>query len=274
MRLTITLSEIHYNVRLDRPRSLAIALHFNGDQPNFFDAPPATATPFTTGAFSGDTARGASCNVQRLHLIPHCNGTHTESVAHIVHQSVPVFESLARTLSPAFLLTVAAVAADRTTEHYRPAKQPSDRLITRASLRTVLERRADAELEALILRTLPNDESKQYRNYDAGGGAPFFSVEAVDYLVERRVRHLLVDFPSIDRTHDEGRLTNHHLFWRLPEGTHDLTPAVQGDKTISEMLYIAHDIVDGLYLLDLQVPAFMSDAAPCRPVIYPLEPLR
>jgi hypothetical protein len=28
-----------------------------------------------------------------------------------------------------------------------------------------------------------------------------------------------------------------------------------------------------LYLLDLQVPAFAADAAPSRPVLYPLLPL-
>jgi len=28
---------------------------------------------------------------------------------------------------------------------------------------------------------------------------------------------------------------------------------------------------DGLYLLDLQVPAFGADAAPSRPVIYPVK---
>ena len=32
------------------------------------------------------------------------------------------------------------------------------------------------------------------------------------------------------------------------------------------------DVVsDGLYLLNLQLPAFHSDAAPCRPVVYALN---
>jgi len=29
-------------------------------------------------------------------------------------------------------------------------------------------------------------------------------------------------------------------------------------------------VQDGYYLLDLQIPAFMTDAAPSRPVIYPV----
>jgi hypothetical protein len=31
------------------------------------------------------------------------------------------------------------------------------------------------------------------------------------------------------------------------------------------------ECADGLYLLDLQVPAFATDAAPSRPVLYPIR---
>jgi arylformamidase len=44
-------------------------------------------------------------------------------------------------------------------------------------------------------------------------------------------------------------------------------------KTVTEMTLVPDGIPDGLYLLDIAVPAFLSDAAPCRPVIYPLVPL-
>jgi len=30
--------------------------------------------------------------------------------------------------------------------------------------------------------------------------------------------------------------------------------------------------VDGLYLLDLQIPHFLTDAAPSRPLLYPVRP--
>ncbi len=43
-----------------------------------------------------------------------------------------------------------------------------------------------------------------------------------------------------------------------------------GDKTITEMIFVDDEIRDGLYLLNLQMPAFPTDAAPCRPVIYAL----
>ena len=37
------------------------------------------------------------------------------------------------------------------------------------------------------------------------------------------------------------------------------------------MIYVPEQMKDGYYLLDLQIPAFMSDAAPSRPIIYPIE---
>jgi hypothetical protein len=39
---------------------------------------------------------------------------------------------------------------------------------------------------------------------------------------------------------------------------------------VTELAYVPEPVPDGLYLLDLQVPAFATDAAPSRPVIYPL----
>ena len=42
------------------------------------------------------------------------------------------------------------------------------------------------------------------------------------------------------------------------------------DRTITEMIFVEDAIQDGVYLLNLQAPAFASDAAPSRPVIFEL----
>ena len=42
---------------------------------------------------------------------------------------------------------------------------------------------------------------------------------------------------------------------------------------VTELAYVPEAADNGLYLLDLQVPAFAADAAPSRPVIYPVEEL-
>jgi Predicted metal-dependent hydrolase len=271
MDISVILAGKHYWVKLDGPVSLAIPLDFNGPQPNFFGAPRATATPLKVEGFVGDTQQGGSCNVAALRLIPHCNGTHTESVGHIVNQLVPITEVLHQTLFAARLITITPCAAGQTSERYRPPKQTDDRLITRRLLENSLRDIASVQLKAVLVRTLPNDEPKKSSCYGESCWPPFFSVEAMYYLIRRGVEHLLVDFPSLDRMYDEGRLTVHHLFWNVPERQHELSAETHTFKTVTEMIFVPNQVPDGLYLLNLQIPAFLSDAAPCRPVIYPLE---
>jgi hypothetical protein len=87
-------------------------------------------------------------------------------------------------------------------------------------------------------------------------------------LVGRGVLHLVVDVPSIDRAHDEGRLTAHRLFFGLPRGEVRLAAATRASATITELAFIPDSIADGAYLLELQVPALTGDAVPSRPLLY------
>jgi hypothetical protein len=45
------------------------------------------------------------------------------------------------------------------------------------------------------------------------------------------------------------------------------------NKTITEMIFAPSYLEDGAYLLNLQIPAFVSDAAPSRPIIYKINEL-
>jgi kynurenine formamidase len=251
--------------------SLAIPLDFTGPQPSHFGAPPATAHPMAASGFVGDTRQGGSCNVPIVTLNPHCNGTHTESVAHLVDESVPVHEAIPGGLGPATLITVTPIAALESGESYRPALAECDMLITAAMLKAALKELDEAWLQAVIIRTLPNGEAKRIQRYGEDGCPPFFSIEAVDYLNARGIHHLLVDLPSVDKMHDEGKLTVHHRFWQVTEGSHSLTAATRRDKTITEMTYVPDALADGPYLLALHVPAFCTDVAPSRPWLYPVE---
>ena len=40
------------------------------------------------------------------------------------------------------------------------------------------------------------------------------------------------------------------------------------NKTITEMVFAGQQVKDGKYLLNLQIPPFVSDAAPSRPILY------
>jgi len=128
---------------------------------------------------------------------------------------------------------------------------------------------AAVPLDALILRTLPNDSGKLSRDYDRQP-APYLTAAAIELLVAHRIEHLLIDLPSIDRAHDGGALAAHRAFWGLPGGGVSAKLAKRPHATITELCYIDDEIIDGQYLLSLQVAPFEADAAPSRPIIYPV----
>jgi len=274
MNLSVVISGKSYGVDLSRPLGLAIPLDFAGPQPRFFGAPGATIKSFQNQEFIGATTGGGSCNVSEIHLVPHCNGTHTESVGHIIEGAMPVTGALTQCLLPATLITVTPVPAGETTDTYVPDIEDTDCLITETLLSGLLTGMSDEDIEALIIRTMPNSPSKKERDYGDGPSPPYFTTEAMTYLSGRNVTHLLVDMPSIDRMNDQGYLSNHRIFWSVPAGSHALLPDSRPDRTVTEMVFVDDVIEDGLYLLNLQMPAFVSDAAPSRPVLYSLVEAR
>ena len=272
MKLTLTIESLTYNVDWQEGISLAIPLDFSGVQPNHFEAEFARESVVAAGDFIGDTSLGGSCNVRTLTLTPHCNGTHTESIGHIVSREVAVGE-LAHELIPATLISVTPEGGLDTTDHYQPPLDTSDSVITRSMLE---EQLADVDCHwfcALIIRTLPNSTSKLGQKYDSDFQPPFFSIEAMEYIRELGVKHLLVDFPSIDKMYDEGVLHNHHHYWQVSkEKSIQQLGIYQGmGHTVTEMIYVMDSLKDGHYLLSLQLPHFVTDAAPSRPVVYPLN---
>ena len=270
--VTVELANGTYQVNIVFPHSIAIKMAFNKDQPNHFGADPAKATPMQSGGFIGDTEQGGSCNVNQLILNPHCNGTHTETLAHICDTSGVLSLSIAdieiAPLVPCMLISVAPEHGMSSGESYRPDLTDGDEVVTRKQLERALRDIDNCQLTSLVIRTLPNDSGKCTRIYNEEQQPAFLSLDAVLYLNERGVEHLLLDLPSIDRLHDEGLMTSHHLFWQVPEGSHQAGQHSLINKTITEMAYIDEQIVDGFYFLNLQMPAFINDAAPSRPVLY------
>ena len=62
--------------------------------------------PCEAGELVGDTRRGGSCNFEQYSFIPHCNGTHTESIGHLTNERISVHESLKDVFIPATLVSV------------------------------------------------------------------------------------------------------------------------------------------------------------------------
>ena len=121
------------------------------------------------------------------------------------------------------------------------------------------------------IRTLPNEAAKKSRDY-SDLIPPYFTREAMQWLVEKRIEHLVVDVPSVDRSHDEGRLVGHRLFFGLPPGSQARGDAARSRATITELAFIPDEVPDGPCILSLAVPALGGDAVPSQPIVYPLAP--
>lgn len=259
-----------YEIDLSQPLHISIPLDFGGAQPNAYGVEKATAKPCEAGSLTGDTRRGGSCNFEQVTLIPHCNGTHTECVGHLTRERISVHDCLRDAFILATLVSIEPENALESGESYSISFGATDEIITRRAIENALpktEDRVAARLDALIVRTLPNDESKKTRAYPENA-PPFFSTEAMRLMVEKGVRHLLVDLPSIDRTFDEGKLANHRIFWNVEQGSFEMSQASFINHTITELIFVPETIEDGNYLLNLQIAPFVADASPSRPVLF------
>lgn len=275
MNARLEVNEREVRVDLAQPFDLSVELDFQGPQVRHFGAPRASAQPFSVPGFSGAVVRGASCNCESITLIPHCNGTHTECAGHLTREPLHAHRIVPRKLLPALLLSVRPVTPGQTSESSDPAPHPGDPLVTRSALQAGWPATRATELpfapRALVIRTLPNEPAKLTRDY-TDVTPPYLTREAAQYLVERDIEHLIVDLPSIDRAHDEGRLTAHRLFFGLPPGESALSRAARPQCTITELAYVADEAADGPCLVQLQVPAINGDAVPSRPLLYRLVP--
>jgi kynurenine formamidase len=251
--------------------SLARVLEFVGPQLRCFGAAAASSKPLVIGDFSGRVDHGAGCNASVLSLAPHANGTHTEGIGHLTAERVDVQGLIPRRLLTATLLTIEPELAGDSAEGSSPAPRADDLLITRGAI----ERAWPAALapglcaRAAVIRTLPNEHDKFAE--DRAAAAPFLSREAVTWLVEQGIEHLVLDVPSADRSGDGGELTAHRIFFGLRRGSSSMLEAQRPRSTITELAFVGDSVADGWYFLSLQSPAISGDAVPSRPVLYPLR---
>ena len=266
MKAKISLNNIDFEVDFSEGNNISIPLNFNGTQPNTYGVDRATSRPYQDGNFIGDTRKGGPCNFETYSFTPHCNGTHTECIGHITDERITILSSLKQEMIRATLISI---IPKNTTENYTPKLNTEDLVITKEDLEIQLKGVNPEFLIALIIRTLPNLESKKNRDYTQEAPA-FFSIDAMEYLVSLGVKHLLVDTPSVDRLFDDGHLSAHNIFWET-KGK-EFNPNTK-NKTITEMIFVPSSVEDGAYLLNLQIPAFVSDAAPSRPIIYKINEL-
>jgi arylformamidase len=152
-----------------------------------------------------------------------------------------------------------------------------DKVILKEQLDNIFD--DNEPFESLIIRTLPNDDLKPKMQW-SGTNSTYFVDETLDLVVQKGIKHLLIDLPSVDKEDDGGKVAAHRAFWQffdentVDEGNPDTFGKgveVRRDATITEMIYVPNNIKDGLYLLNLQIPSFELDAAPSKPVLYTIH---
>jgi kynurenine formamidase len=248
LRVSVSLGNRDARADLMKPIDIGITPNVSGNL-NCFHAPELTISPFKHADFIGDTRNGSPVNFMNIQCNPHGNGTHTECVGHISEERIYLPDCHKDFHFVAFLTTVTPIL-----------QLDGDYSITSALLNNL---NLVKGTKGLIIRTLPNEISKKYRQY-SGTNPPYVTQDAIDWLVSQNIEHLLVDIPSIDKEQDGGKLVAHKSFWKFPHQT-------RKNATITELIYVPDEVQDGYFLVNLQYYPFPMDASPSRPVLYALH---
>lgn len=211
--------------------------------------------PVRTEHFLGSVAEGGTVNFRNIFFNPHGNGTHTECVGHIADKVYSINQALKTFFFTAELVTIEPVIH---LKEEREWVKKGDLIITKDQIAAVLK----YDVEAIVIRTLPNLNEKTHHHYSNTNWA-YLEPEAAQYLVDKGIKHLLIDLPSVDREEDGGKMLSHRAFWNYPDN-------IRHECTITEMVYVPSTIEDGKYLLNLQIASFENDASPSKPILYQL----
>jgi arylformamidase len=242
MTTTIQLENEQVTIDLSQPIDISLAVQNNAGVGAWYIDQPQIKYVEVDG-YVGNVKLGGSTNFNDVNFNPHSHGTHTECIGHITEGFHSVNDALDGTFFKAQLISVT------------PQELNGDRVINESVVAPL-----EAGINAVILRTLPNLESKKSKNY-SNSNPPYVAAELMLRFRESGIQHLLIDLPSVDKEKDNGALLAHKEFW-------DFNGQQRLDATITELIYVPEAVPDGLYMIDLQVAPIENDAAPSRPILY------
>lgn len=242
------------NLKIDVFNPIDISIPLSGDALNpiaWYQKSP-RIEPVVMGDWIGKVSEGnSSTNFNNIFFNPHAHGTHTECLGHITKDFFNINECLTRFFFIAELITVNPLVID------------GDKRITQFEIEDKLQNK---NVEALIIRTLPNENLKKHINY-SNSNPPYLEENAAIYLRELGIKHLLIDLPSVDKEKDGGQLLAHKAFWNVKD-VENLNSDARLDTTITELIYVDDQVLDGVYVLNLQIVSFVNDASPSKPILY------
>jgi arylformamidase len=235
------------------PIDLSISLKNGKENVLAWYVEPPVMEPVRANGWVGSIQEGGSVNFRDISFNPHGHMTHTECLGHITDEVFSVNGVVREFFSMAQIVTLSpreVVAEDG----------KIDRVIFPDHFDEIIWH---ADIESLIIRTLPNGNDKLHMNY-SDSNPPYLDMRCIEKINALGIRHLLIDQPSVDRELDGGALAFHHAFWNVPN-------APNHERTITELIFVPDVVNDGLYLLELQLAPFENDAAPSRPVVYKIN---
>lgn len=247
MKARIYHNDEEWLIDTSKPIDISIPLESGREEPKCFYAPNFRTSPVVSGDFIGDMKQGGVVNFFNVEINPHGNGTHTECVGHISSEGYKLRNCMQRYVFMSSLISVDPIKQD-----------DGDLLITKQSIENGIMNVGFSE--ALIVRTRPNDDEKLRRNY-SGTNPVYFDPDAIGFMVENGVNHLLTDLPSVDREEDGGKLLSHSRFWNYPED-------ISLQRTITELIFVPNSIKDGKYILNIMVGDYDLDVSPSKPILY------
>ncbi len=252
MKATITHNTQTFQVDLSEPIDISMPLSGTDANPIAWYLEKPQIEPVRAGDWIGKVSEGkSSTNFNNIAFNPHGHGTHTECLGHITRNFYSVNQALKQFFFTAELITL------------KPYEQGDDLVITKIQIMAALEGKTP---DAIVIRTLPNENEKLSRKYSHTNPA-YLDQAAAAYIREVGIRHLLIDLPSVDKEHDEGKLRAHKAFWNVTD-VNNLNADARHDATITELIFVPDSVKDGSYLLNLQIASFENDATPSKPILY------
>jgi len=252
VKATLTSKNQTFEVDFSKPIDISITLTNTDENPIAWYLEKPEIEPVRFGEWIGKVSEGSSStNFNNIFFNPHGHGTHTECLGHITREFYSINDTLKTFFFTAELISVT------------PEIQGEDLVITKDQIEKALKGESP---EAVVIRTLPNLNEKPSKKY-SNTNPPYLDENAAFFLRESGVKHLLIDLPSVDKEKDGGKLLAHKAFWNVKDVT-ILNEDARLDATITELIYVNDEILDGNYLLNLQIASFENDASPSKPVLY------
>lgn len=251
MIATITTKNALYKIDLNQPIDISLVLESNENNPVAWYLNAPKIEPVMADNWVGSVAKGASTNFNNIYFNPHGHGTHTECLGHITQDFYSINACLKNFFSTALLITIC------------PEKTNNDWIITQKQIEIAI---GNEEFESLIIRTIPNEESKKSTKY-SHTNPPYLQEEAAQFIRNKNIQHLLIDLPSVDKEIDGGRLLSHKSFWNVTDVI-NLNFDARKEATITELIFVPNTIKDGKYILNLMIASFENDATPSKPILY------